>query len=280
MSKWRIRSDLNQNGSQELHHYGVLGMKWGVRRTPEQLGHHKIKKGTVMYRATVNPNEDETGSTYVTYLEPDRDMYRGYYGNGLKKQAGLGWNVNLYESSYTLKEDLNVPSRAELDEVTANVAKNNRKYLTKIGKDYVERTFDDNFEWSGYDYGSPDYVKAYKKAGKEYLNSYIDKYKSLPVGEQGFTAQRLFGTMPELKNDVIAELKKRGYNAMVDEASVGGRYGWEKEGVEPLIIFDRKASLDKLKSEVIDRDTHNEAVNRYVDWNKEVNSTKNRKEPW
>ena len=23
----------------ELFHYGVKGMKWGVRRTPEQLGH-------------------------------------------------------------------------------------------------------------------------------------------------------------------------------------------------------------------------------------------------
>lgn len=27
-----------------LEHYGVLGMKWGIRRTPEQLGHKRVKK--------------------------------------------------------------------------------------------------------------------------------------------------------------------------------------------------------------------------------------------
>lgn len=28
----------------ELRHYGVKGMKWGVRRTPEQLGHKRVAK--------------------------------------------------------------------------------------------------------------------------------------------------------------------------------------------------------------------------------------------
>ena len=38
----------NYSGSYELYHYGVKGMKWGVRRTPEQIGYNKqINTGTI-----------------------------------------------------------------------------------------------------------------------------------------------------------------------------------------------------------------------------------------
>lgn len=34
----------------ELEHYGVKGMRWGVRRTPEQLGHKTSKKKSLVSR--------------------------------------------------------------------------------------------------------------------------------------------------------------------------------------------------------------------------------------
>lgn len=36
---WRY----NHTYPYELYHYGIKDMKWGVRRTPEQLGHNKKK---------------------------------------------------------------------------------------------------------------------------------------------------------------------------------------------------------------------------------------------
>jgi len=45
----------------KLYHYGVKGMRWGVRRTPEQLGHcckqRKLKKGQKAYDRNSKKNE-------------------------------------------------------------------------------------------------------------------------------------------------------------------------------------------------------------------------------
>lgn len=46
MRKWRVRSDFNQNGS-SLMHYGVKGMKWGVRKDVIKSG---IKRTAIKAR--------------------------------------------------------------------------------------------------------------------------------------------------------------------------------------------------------------------------------------
>lgn len=42
----------------ELMHYGIIGMKWGVRRTPEQLG-HRPKSEQKAFRKELRSNEKE-----------------------------------------------------------------------------------------------------------------------------------------------------------------------------------------------------------------------------
>lgn len=57
----------------ELYHYGVLGMHWGVRRTPEQLGHRTKSSGSAQSaKARVKVDKKKTrtaGSTKPMTLE-------------------------------------------------------------------------------------------------------------------------------------------------------------------------------------------------------------------
>lgn len=274
--------------SDTLMHYGVLGMKWGVRRTPEQLGRRTIPKGTKMYRATVNANESLTGNKYVTYLPPDRDMYRGSYATELKRISGKRKDDPLYENEYELKIDLKVPSRKEVKEVIQSLKEKDKQNELAIenGKAFCKSFIHEN-SWEAYEmvgslYGEKG--KPYPKTGKEFkealsevhegiVKGFVERYKNIPVDDLFIEITRSFGPSEKNRTRVINELKKRGYNAMVDEAGVGSN-SMVREGVDPLIIFDGESALTKTKTVEVDKKTQSKADKEHEKWYRTANRNK------
>lgn len=261
----------------ELEHYGILGMKWGIRRTPEQLGHHRIRKGTKVYRVTSSNNVTSHGPTYVTYLPPDRDFYRGSYANVLKKQQGGTEADKIQETSYKLTEDLNIPSRKELGEAY-KAAMNDPEVLKEAclarAETFVQRRCDQKYSHlDKYNVMRPAVVKSFMK-------SYMNEYGSYPPDEAFiFTARALTNGSPIIKDAIIKKLSEKGYNAMVDEAGVGGVVS-PREGVEPLIIFDANKSMKSVGSKEITAKSQHEADLRRHQWYIVATSERNKNKPW
>ena len=133
------------NYSKELMHYGILGMRWGVRRFQPYPSDYKgegvevgkakkvktrigkdddilIKKGTKMYRLTKDKN-DQSESKYLTVDPEDRLFYKATWGNAMRTSAGtLSKGEQLYENKYKNTEDLRSPSFYKRQKLASELA--------------------------------------------------------------------------------------------------------------------------------------------------------------
>lgn len=273
-----------------LEHYGRLGMKWyqhifgdadsrakysnrdlDKKRQEAKYG-HTIEKGTTVYRVSRDGASKLSGATYVTYLPPDRDLYRGTYSKQLALNQGGKVTDQMVESKYELKEDLKIPSRDEVRKVYSEIMQNDnlKKEACKgLATGYVK-----SWEWEyRFNYGD-DWKKAMKKDIEMSTNDFLNAYgKFTPDQAFSMVARSMGPSNPVVKKAAIDILSAKGYNAMVDEAGVGGLIS-PKEGVEPLIVFNAKSSMNKVDQTAIDQKTIDEANKRYREWKQKANANK------
>lgn len=66
----------------ELYHHGVKGMKWGVRRTPEQLGHRKRKQSISKMYGHSGPSKQGAPNSIADHIDENGKVKtRAFYNS-------------------------------------------------------------------------------------------------------------------------------------------------------------------------------------------------------
>ncbi len=225
---WRYLSPPTPN---ELYHYGVKGMKWGVRRyqnkdgslTPEgkrrlreKSNFHSddivLKKGTVVNRVVpkgwASKELGLTGHAYAAFKKEDIETYQRY-----ASLFGKNSYVNL---EYKVKDILVSPGEKKRVDEFVKLMSNDKQALATFKK-----------------------ATPLLFIPKKRLENLTDP-KDIKRAYRQFSY--LLVAKPELREAYFNQLKKDGYNMVIDD---GDRLA--KISSSPIIIFDREKSLTTPK---------------------------------
>ena len=253
-----------------LEHHGILGQKWGIRRyqnpdgslTPEGRKRYglDVGKGSVVSRVSTysggNDPADKQGRTYVSINEDDAAYYKSNYVNFLRGISGDN-SAKVYNNTYVTTVDLKSPDKKERKEIVDTLMKTNDKAVNELGKQLVnQRIFGEVYRNShkpgkiSVDSAVADYKKKHPKEYKEATENFIEACMILARSGKKDDEEAIFKQFstcvtanPKLFNLYKEEVKKRGYNCVIDDEDSG------KVSISPMIVFDPEKNLKLVKSE-------------------------------
>lgn len=279
-----------------IQHYGVKGMKWGVRHI-KPVNHKQklfgraidweddmtIDPGTKLYRIT--PRTKEKGNyRYVTVDENDRNHYKSNWANDIRR-GEIGYKDNerdVYENEYELKTQLRMPSAKKRQEIAYKISKTD-KYRNLDARSSLEEWMADDQQLNSKREAREYVDKLQKKNPQQYqkwmdsLRGQIDVAMSKQTPE--WAAARVLASMgpdDNIRNLFLEEVRAQGYNATIDD--FGAAFKGSKDRVNaPIILIDPDKTTTQTKSTYISEADSIAAGKQYVNDIMSISSSKSKK---
>ena len=233
----------------ELYHYGVKGMKWGVRKknynssTMDQ--DRIIKKGTKFQNISKNESRKiNNNPVYTSHNKSDNNLYKGQYAD----QINL-YGDKAYKNTLVLTKDVKVASQKQAVNTFIEMYNKDPKGVSEsIGKAYAELASFNKIS-SIRNFKAKRIEKKFANKGEKWMQTKgYDIFNQTMMSSQETKARMKYYDM----------LGKKGYDAIIDTNDVNN-----SGAKDPIIFIKPNQSMKNIKSRELTMDEIELASARY-----------------
>lgn len=250
-----------------LMHYGVLGMKWGVRKDRYKRIHKTgitISRGTAVENISSNRprNLSKASQIYVSVDKDDKQFYEGSYS---VERLVVFKDEKVYKNEIVAVKDIKIPSQKIAVETFLEICRRDPKVMAesmaKIITDY-ERLLGVA--------SSAQIEKLYSKTFKQYLSKGELWLKT--KGYENFNRYMALGDT-KAKSLYIEKLMAKGYGGIFDTNDINGNLKTNM----PIVVFKPSESLKVTGSKELSYSDIDLALKALAD-SKSIKKDKNKRE--